>query len=56
MYRFSDISGKLNDSKFQQSYKFLEEHQEAEVQRIEDFLKKNRSPEAAHDLKEQLTK
>lgn len=54
IYRFSDISGKLDEHKFHQSYQFLDQYQEREVESIEKALKQAKNPEVAAELKHKL--
>jgi predicted metallo-beta-lactamase superfamily hydrolase len=56
MYRFSDISGKLNHDKFRQSYDFLEQNQEEEIKNYEKIIKQSRAPEVVDHLKAELIK
>ena len=52
----TDISGKLDQSKFKQSYSFLESYQEEEIKTLEKSIKKSKTKETADKLKQDLFK
>ncbi len=54
--RFSDLSGKLNQDKFMESYKFLDENQENEVNHLEKKIKKIKNEKKKLELKTTLQK
>ena len=55
-HRFSSISGQLNDEKFAQSYRFLNDYQEKEVEILEKSLKKTKSDVKKDAIKDVLSK
>jgi hypothetical protein len=50
------MSGSLNHQKFQQSYSFLEKHQEEEIRSLENLLKTAKNTEKFAEIKETLIK
>eukprot|EP00947_MAST-08B_sp_MAST-8B-sp1_P004686 g4686.t1 len=53
--RFSDLCGTLRDDLYSQSYGFISDLKKNEAERIRKELKKTRDPEAAADLKKELS-
>lgn len=54
--RFSDLHGKLKHNSFLDGYKFLDQYQESEVEKLAKVIKKTKSVATREHLKEELGK
>ncbi len=55
-FRFSDISGKLDERIFAKNYSFLDEKREKEIEVLSKTLKKIKSTSKKEELKAELLK